>query len=364
MTTALQKQAQQSGLAFLDSGNHSEAAEWNVNDWPPLLGGYRGYHASVVLDHPEQHDNAQTVVVLGGQKHGQNYTNSVLLLCLAEENKQWREGPPLNDKRRCHAAVVCSGGLYVIGGHNKSSRLDTIERIDVENLCSGASANPTSNQWTTMNCRLSTARNECLAVTIYNRYIVVMGGHDGNFLSSVDIIDTAMPSNLTVIPGPSMTVPRCGFASAVIGHRIYVVGGHNGSSALTSVESLQFDETSNDETKNTAAIVFSSSLSAWATCTDITLSDARYLHAAVSIASCIIVSGNRSGSIATVEVLDTERGITWNLPPLTTGRNYCTMVAYKTGIAVIGGDKVDSCGTLALTVDKKEQLKVRCIVRL
>ena len=253
----------------------------------------------------------------------------------------------------------------MIGGFNGSSRLDTIERIDVEELCSGASASTTRNRWTTINCRLSTARDECSAVVVNNRYIIVMGGinNTGNALSSVDIIDTAMSSNHTVIPGPSMTVARFGCASAVIGHRIYVVGGHNGSYALTSVESLQFDETSDDTTDKTAVTVFSSSLSAWTNCTDLALSDARYLPAAVSVGSCIVVSGNYSGSIATVEVLDTECGIVWNLPPLITGRNGCSMVAYKTGIAVVGGDKVDSCETLML-IDKKEQLKVRCIVWL
>ena len=359
--TRLHEQALRSGLAFVDSDNDNSttASQWNSNEWPPLLGGWRSYHASVVVDHPQQHDNAQTVVVLGGRQKNKNCTNSVLLLDLAEENKQWREGPPLKDKRRCHAAVVCSGGVYLIGGHNGDSFLDSVERIDVEALCSGSTAISTSNQWTTLNCRLSTARQGCSAVPVSNRYIVIIGGIiNTNYLSSVDIIDTAVKSNHTVIAGPSMEAPRYGCASAVIGHRIYVVGGSNGSNMLTLVESLQFDETSDDATKETTAIVFSSSLSAWTTCA---LSDARYLYAAaVSVGSCIIIAG---GS-ATVEVLDMERGIVWNLPPLTTGRKGCSMVAYRTGIAAIGGQNVDSCETLALTVDKKEQLKVRSIVRL
>ena len=80
MTTTLQQQAQQSGLCFLEIDNNSEVPQWNTNDWPPLLGGWRRSHASVVLDHPEQHNNAQTVVVWGGDKQGQGYTNSVLLM--------------------------------------------------------------------------------------------------------------------------------------------------------------------------------------------------------------------------------------------------------------------------------------------
>ena len=352
--TRFHKQAQQSGLGFVNSDNLSDSVpQWNVNDWPPLLGGWRSGHASVVLDH----DNAQTVVVLGGNKQGQGYTDSVLLLNLAEEHKQWREGPPLNEKRCFHAAVVCNGGVYVIGGDN--ARNKSIERIDVEHLFSGASVRATSNQWTTLNYQLSTREYGygCSTVAVYNRFIVVMGGLNKNSLTSVDIIDTVMPSNQTVIPGPSMTVPRHGCASAVIGHRIFVVGGGlNVSNAFSSVESLHFDDTSDDTTKKTTAVVYSSSWSAWATCTDIALSDARYLHAAVSVGSCIIVAGGIRSN-ATVEVLDTERRIVWNLPPLPTGRRSCSMVAFETGIAVIGGQGVDSCETLLL-IDKKKQLKV------
>ena len=204
MTMTLQRQAEQSGLCFMDSENNSNEPHWDTNDWPPLLGGWRQYHASVVLDHPEQDDRAQTVVFLGGKKQGQGYTNSVLLMNLAEENKQWREGPPLNNRRCCHAAVVCNGGVYVIGGFN-GSYLNSIERIDVETLSSGSLASSTTNQWTTLNCRLSTAREGCSAVAVHNRYIVVIGGSNGNILSSVDIIDTAVESNHTVIAGPSMT---------------------------------------------------------------------------------------------------------------------------------------------------------------
>ena len=69
----LQQQAQQSGLTFVDSDHNNDVPQWNVNDWPPLLGGWRLWHASVVLDHPGK-DNPQTVVVLGGDKQGQGYS--------------------------------------------------------------------------------------------------------------------------------------------------------------------------------------------------------------------------------------------------------------------------------------------------
>ena len=107
MPTTWQEQVRQSGLVPLDE-------EWNQNGWPPLEGGYRYDHASVALDHPENDDNnnnnkGQTVVVLGGYDEDGNVTHSVLVLNLAEPDKQWREGPPMNKRRRAHAAVVCNG---------------------------------------------------------------------------------------------------------------------------------------------------------------------------------------------------------------------------------------------------------------
>ena len=302
-----------------------------------------------MLNHPEQDNNAQTVVVLGGNKQNQGFTNSVLLLHLTEENKYWREGPSLNDKRRSHAAVVCSGGVYVLGGHNGSSRLDKIERIDVANLCSQSIESSTSNQWTTLTCRLSTRCNGCSAVAVHNRYIVVIGGSNRDPLSTVDIIDTAVPSNHAVIAGPSMTVPRCGCASAVIGDRIFAVGGDNwhNEEVLQSVEYLEIPDPSGNETLNTASAVFPSSRR-WTSHNEVNLSINRCFHAIVAVGSCLIVMG---GIFApeTVEVLDSRRNTLWTFPQLTGSRFSCTAVVHSNGIAVIGGSDNASCATLSLS---------------
>ena len=348
MTTTLKQQAKQSGLAFLDSDNNSLAPNWNTNDWPPLLGGWRRHHDSVVLDHPEQDNNAQTVVVLGGYKQGQGYTNSVLLLSLSDEKKQWREGPPLNNNRAYHAAVICSGGVYVIGGYNGISRLDSIERIDVANFCSESMESSTRNQWTALTCRLTTARIGCSAVVVHNRYIVVIGGSNGNFLSSVDIIDTAAPSNHTVIVGPSMTVPRSGCASAVVGDRIFVVGGLTGYNGedLKSVEYLEIHNPSGNETMNTAGAVFPSSCR-WTRHDQLNLSMRRCDHAVVAVGSCLIVMGDFLARI-NAEVLDTRRNTVWSFPQSTGSRYSCSAVVHSRGIAVISGDDNASCATLSL----------------
>ena len=239
----LQEQAWQSGLVLLDE-------KWNETDLPPLEGGWRFNHASVVLNHPDQDgndnkDNAQTVVVVGGVNKDWRSTNSVLVLNLAESNQQWREGPPLNKRRRGPAAVVCNGGVYVMGGGNGPSNWNCIERIDASGLLQSASTLNSSQQkihWVTLNSPLSTGRIACAAVAVHNRYIVVVGGwsvQEVSVFSSVDIIDT---NSHIVTAGPSMNFPRINFASAVIGHRILVAG------CSTRVEYLDYaNHCDNDE---------------------------------------------------------------------------------------------------------------------
>ena len=334
----LKEQAWQSGLVLLD-----ETPEWNFEDWPPLEGGWRDEHATVVLDHPDEDDNnknnGQTVVVLGGYQQDQGTMDSVLLLNLADPVKQWREGPSMNKARNGHAALACNGGVYVMGGYNNERILNCIERIDSKDLLQSSLTTSTTHErhWTTLTCRLSTGRYGCCTVAVHNRYIVVMGGRYWRpTLASVDILDT---TNHTLISGPSMTAPRAWCASAVVGHRIFVVGGRNDDNVLDSVEYLD------DAMDETLATVISFS-SAWTTHPDLVLPNPRaYSCAMVAVGSCLIVAG---GSRQTVEVLDTHRNRVWNLPPLGNNRIDCTLVTVANQVAVIGGGFNSTCATLPL----------------
>ena len=336
MTTTLQKQAWQSGLVLLD-----ETPEWNFEDWPSLEGGCREAHATVVLYHTDN-NKEQTVVVLGGYRIGQGEElDSVLVLNLADPNKQWRVGPPMNKKRVRHAAVVCNGGIYVVGGNAGYSRWDCMERINANDLLqsSWTSSSTQKSHWTTLNCRLSTERSGCGAVAVHNRYIVVMAGCNGRYLSSVDIIDTR---NHAVTAGPSMSVPRQLCASAVIGHRIFVVGGWIEHGRVDSVEYLNYAAPcENDET--TKEIAFS--LSGWKTHSDLVLSDERYQCTVAVVGSCLVVAG---GDSATVEILDTNRNRVWNLPQFVNHNIGGSMVTVANQIAMIAGFENPTCATFPL----------------
>ena len=126
----MQEQARLSKLVFPDT-NKDEMPQWKSDSWPPLLGGWRNFHASVIVNGEKKEQ--QTVVVIGGDT-AKDPTNSVLLLDLDKDTKEWRVGPSLTKKRRGHAAVVCNGSVYALGGYCTKRFLNSIERIDLVDL--------------------------------------------------------------------------------------------------------------------------------------------------------------------------------------------------------------------------------------
>ncbi|KAL7579084.1 hypothetical protein ACA910_019119 [Epithemia clementina (nom. ined.)] len=108
----------------------------------------------------------------------------------------------------------------------------------------------TPTTWTLLNARLSEPRRDCSAITVQDRYILVMGGareDEQGAVPLVDIIDTFPSSSSScssstshrdnnpphsvdsVRPGPSMRVPRCRFHVGVRNNgQILALGGiHN-----------------------------------------------------------------------------------------------------------------------------------------
>ena len=243
-----------------------EASSSSVVPFPPLpapvIHGGRDSHATVVV--PAQKDDDATaalchVLVIGGNQQQQQQhhspdgggagaafeTTSVLMYTCspcqtkkkddATENEEWtwqvRTGPSLQQAREDVAAVLCGPHVYAIGGYNGSTDLDTLECLSVDRLLRGSlgehdedelsgSSSFGARGWTTLtSCRLSSPRTACAAVTIHNRYIVVMGGTNGYHpLDTVDILDTqpfttntttatSIP-HLMVTAGPRLTIPR------------------------------------------------------------------------------------------------------------------------------------------------------------
>ena len=367
-------------MVFLSS--ESETPEWKSFKLPQAVKGVlRGDHTTVVLPHGEKGKEPTVVVLEGYQEYGvmmslqvpwilkrtddlTRKASSVFLLNPQVGSSTSRKGPDLNGGKSWnlqwgHTAMVCKGSLYVIGGYRASLEFETLQRIGVADLLETTSVNM---KWSTVLIyRYWFPRyGGCAATVVHDRNILVVGGHTGLFtLSSVDIIDTAAPNGPLRISGPSMHEARTGCGIAVIGRRIYVVGGHNGYNVLNTVEYLEFNDVSHDDTSDNVSSVFPSSLS-WKMHETLALNVPRRNHAIATVGSNIVVAGGFDGSssLRSVEVLDTQRNIVWNLPSMRKERVGCSMVALSTGLVVTGGAGDDSAETLPLS-ETRETLLVR-----
>ena len=226
-----------------------------------------------------------------------------------------------------------------------------------------------NNQWTRLQCRLSSPRSQCAAVVVHNRYIVILGGVNGmgHHLSSVDIMDTAPPHNNNnnnsngepmIVAGPSMNSTRSSFRAAVVDNRIFVVAGYVNGRPSTSVESLLFQQQPQDKdkdhTNSNSNVRCTFPYLSWRKEPHLSLSTPRTSHAVSKIGLCLVVAGGWTNS---VEVLVIQWGMVWSLPNLTILRPYhCSMVTLSDCLLVLGGnDSEHSVESLALTVYQKHE---------
>ena len=292
------------------------------------------------------------------------------------QNLCWRVGPSMNQTRLFLAAVICRGYVYAIGGH-----YDTIERIEIQDLLgnSSQSSSPTSNKrhgWTTLECRLSKKRYGCSTVVVKERFIVVAGGFEMSTLASIEILDTAASTNsaigVVVRAGPPMNVSRAHFGMAVIGSRLYAVGGFDNEKTVSSVEYLELDDCVVEgpgggpqrsiliSPSNKVSSIWTNS---WRIHEQLALNTPRSCFGMVRVGSCLVVVGGRDqegNGFFSGQVLDTQNNYSWQLPELRWKRDGCTLVAHSTtGIVVIGGSDCRTCERLPL-VDQKSA----CFARL
>ena len=231
------------------------------------------------------------------------------------------------------------------------SKLSTIERIQITRLVdSSVTSNQGKYQWKTLDCRLSCERHGCAAAVVHDRFIVVAGGekeHNRCNLSSVDIIDTTTKSKCFVISGPKMNVARSYFKMDVISSRIYAVGGWVYDSydeedgpydmAVGSIEFLDVDDWL--KKGHQSATSMSTSTKSWQMDNNLVLRSRRFEHGMVRVGSCLVVVGGSTfdDTLYSVEVLDTQRNIVWDLPEL---RGYVfgayNVVAISTGMVRVG----------------------------
>ena len=385
-TMTMQEQIELSGLEIMSSLLLSSSSlsqlQWNsTNQWSPLLGGGREYQACMTIKSGNENGaGGQTIVVIGGRMQEREYiTNSVI--AWDPSTKRWRNGPSLNDRRASLVAVVCRDKVYAIGGVGRANNfnytaLDTIENIQVSSLLETMETSMTTrqnnNQWTRLQCRLSSPRRNCAAVIVHNHYIVILGANAGMHqdLSSVDIMDTAPPHNNnnnnnsngepTIVAGPRMNLARSCFGAGVVDNQIFVVSGWVNSGQSTSVESLLFQQQPHykDHSNGNSTVSCTFPNSSWKMEPHLSLSTPRTSHAVSKIGSCLVVAGGwNENQINSVEVLDVQRGVVWSLPNLNIPRQYgCSMVTLSDCLLVLGGEDSEDCvESLPLTVYQKHE---------
>ena len=389
-TMTMQEQIEMSGLEIMSSLSSSSSSssssqlQWNsTNQWSPLSGGGREFQACVTIESGNENGaGGQTIVVIGGRMRRLRCTNSVIVW--DPSMIEWRNGPSLNDRRRDLVVVVCRDKVYAIGGYggdNNYTTLDTMESIQVSSLLETMETlmmtRQNNNQWTRLQCHLSSPRRNCAAVVVHNRYIVILGGHTGigQPLSSVDILDTAPPHNNnnnnnsngepTIVAGPRMNSTRSYFGAAVVDNRIFVVAGLVNSEASTSVESLMFQQQPQDKdkdhTNSNSNVSWTFPNSSWRMEPHLSLSSPRAAHTVSKVGSCLVVAGGYCNSYVSwtnsVEVLDVQRAVVWSLPNSNIPRPYgCSMVTLSDCLLVLGGEDSEHCvESLPLTVYQKHE---------
>jgi hypothetical protein len=146
----------------------------------------------------------------GGKSSSNSYGGDTNLYIYDTKSGLKSNGAPMNQGRRQHGSVFLGGYLYVIGGVWSSSEetvLDSIERY-----------NPATDTWEDLPSLSSPRR--CPGVCIYDNKIYLFGGWNGN--SSLDTVEIYDPDSGQWQSGPNMPVAvKRGFA-VTIGDRIWV----------------------------------------------------------------------------------------------------------------------------------------------
>ncbi|HEY1814520.1 MAG TPA: hypothetical protein VGG74_19340 [Kofleriaceae bacterium] len=144
----------------------------------------------------------------------------------------------LQTARAGHGAVVIGNRMYIIGGFADSVPLDSIEQATI-------AADGTLGPFTTSTVTLTTGRAELTTAVIGNYIYAIGGGTAGtpnplDGLGSVERAPIAVDGTLgtfSVVSGVSLSSPRFGHVSAVVGDWLYVAGGTpGGSSYLSQIE--------------------------------------------------------------------------------------------------------------------------------
>jgi len=164
------------------------------------------------------------IAVSGGFVPGGELSASDDLLLYDIAADEWQRGPDLPGPRDHATMAVLDGSLYLVGGYTTglSGATERVFRLDSPD-----------GEWQEI-ASMATPRGALATAALQGRLVALGGANDDGVLASTEIYD---PGTDEWTPGPSLEIEREHFGAAVVGRRVYAVGGRNPGN-LTSVESL------------------------------------------------------------------------------------------------------------------------------
>ena len=135
----------------------------------------------------------------------------------------WTTKASLPVEKAVYGGVAAIGGtIYAISGHDTSAAVNTMYAYDTA-----------TNTWTAKAPAPTSRYAAHWAVAVYGRIYVLGGNVDGGVTKLVESYD---PATDTWSAARGMGTVRSYLCAAAIGNTIYAIGGHDGSSLLSSVE--------------------------------------------------------------------------------------------------------------------------------
>ncbi|XP_065916819.1 influenza virus NS1A-binding protein homolog A-like [Dysidea avara] len=211
------------------------------------------------------------------------------------------------NESRCSGGIVSDGEyVYVVGGYNRTSCLDTVEMY-----------NKAENRWQYVS-KLTTKRSRCAAVSL-NGSLYALGGSDGH--RDLDSMEVYMPeTDQWKMVKAMMTEGKSSFGAVTLNGNIYVIGGAQMSYILPSME------------------CYNPAKQQWTSLPDMNTSR-NDLAVAVLGDKIYAIGGEQStsGCTSSVECYNTKTS-TWEfVAPLKTPRRGAYAVTYDGKIYVFGG---------------------------
>ncbi|XP_052226159.1 kelch-like protein 3 isoform X3 [Dreissena polymorpha] len=166
----------------------------------------------------------KVILVIGGEDSDDEFS-SVEFFYFKEDH--WHQQLAQMPSRRCGCGVaVVNGMVYVVGGFD--------ERFG--SLATNVMYNPSENLW--KSCEAMNKRREFLGVAVLNDLVYAVGGFDliprfGYVFNSAECYDVQTGEWFQIA---NMSTKRHYVAMGVLNGFVYAVGGHDGLSALSSVE--------------------------------------------------------------------------------------------------------------------------------